>query len=63
VSKTAKTLYNKSKKCIRVNTSDNLDDGTLALAVKKVVDLVGALIGLSEEIARGRKAKEVYLTT
>ncbi len=63
MSKTAKTLYNKSKKRIRVNTGDNSDNGTLALAVKKVVDLVGALIGLLEEIARGRKVKEVYLTT
>jgi hypothetical protein len=63
VPKTAKTLYNKSKKRTRVDTGDNSDDGTLAPAAKKVVDLAGALAGLSEEMARGRKAKEAYLTT
>jgi hypothetical protein len=33
------------------------------ILAKKVVDLAGALAGLSEEMARGRKAKEAYLTT
>jgi hypothetical protein len=63
VSKTAKTPYNKSKKRTWVDTGDDSDDGTLAPAAKKVVDLAGALAGLSEEMARGRKAKEAYLTT
>src|SRR5256885_16796146 len=48
VSRTAKTPYNKSKKCTRVSTGDDLDNSTLALAAKKVVDLAGALTGLLE---------------
>jgi hypothetical protein len=62
VLKPSKTPYNKSKKRLQVNTADDSDnDSTLTLAAKKV-DLRAALIGLSEEIARGRKAKEEHLT-
>ena len=57
----SKTSYNKGKKRTRVNAANNLDDGTLTPAAKKV-DLGAALIGLSEEMARGRKAKEEHLT-
>jgi hypothetical protein len=62
VLKPSKTPYNKSKKRTRVDTADNSDnDGTLPLAAKKI-DLGAALMGLSEEMAKGRKAKEEYLT-
>jgi hypothetical protein len=61
ISKTAKTLYNKSRKRTRAEGSDDLDDATLAPVAKKV-DLGTALTRLSEEMAKQRKAKEVYLT-
>jgi hypothetical protein len=61
VSRTAKTLYNKSKKRPYTEPTNDSEDDTLAPAPKRV-DLAGALIGLSEEMARGRKAKEEHLT-
>jgi hypothetical protein len=62
VLKPSKTPYNKSKKRTRVDTADNSDnDGTLPLAAKKI-DLGAAFMGLSEEMAKGRKAKEEHLT-
>jgi hypothetical protein len=61
VSRTAKTLYNKSKKRPYTEPTNDSEDDTLAPAPKRV-DLAGALMGLSEEMARGRKAKEEHLT-
>jgi hypothetical protein len=65
-SKVSKTLYNRSKKRPLAETGDDSDDSTLAPVPKKVivnkVDLGAALQGLSEEMARGRIAKEEHLT-
>jgi Myb/SANT-like DNA-binding protein len=73
-SKASKTLYNKSKKRAWVDTGDDSEDATPALValpvVKKVmvnnnnkVDIGVALSGLSEELGKARRAKELYQTT
>jgi hypothetical protein len=61
IPKTAKTLYNKSRKRTRAEGSDDSDDATQAPVAKKV-DLGTAITRLSEEMAKQRKAKEAYLT-
>jgi Myb/SANT-like DNA-binding domain len=73
-SKAPKTIYNKSKKRAWFDTSDDLEDDTLAPVAlpvgKKIivndnnkVDIGAALSELSKELGRARKAKELYQTT
>jgi hypothetical protein len=52
-------VYNRSKKRVKAEISDDEDQGTPALPAKKV-DLGYAILGLKEEMALGRKMREEH---
>jgi hypothetical protein len=54
-----KILYNRSKKRVRIEGSDDEGEGVTAPAAKKV-DLGYTISTLSAEMTRGRKAKEEH---
>jgi hypothetical protein len=58
-SKVSQATKSKGK---RVKEEDDSDDGTLAPRTRRKVDIGLAIAAFSEELARARKAKEIYLT-
>jgi hypothetical protein len=59
--KKGQTLYNKSKKRVKVEDLDGSDEDSPTPPPKKI-DLGIAILGLSKEMEYTRKAKELYQT-
>jgi hypothetical protein len=58
----SKVLQATKSKGKRVKEEDDSDDRTLAPRARRKVDIGLAIIAFSKELARARKAKEIYLT-